>query len=119
MHAVILDQDVYKRLTTIAKEHGTTADALLEEAAWRYLWDVERQEISKESEVFRQRYPELKEKYLGQYIAMHQGEIVDHDADEDALWERVRQRFGRTPVLILRVEDTPERMLTRLGFRYE
>lgn len=119
MPTVTLDQNVYKRLKAAADENETTADALLENAARQYLWELERQKISEESAMYRQQYPELKEKYLGQYIAMHLGKVVDHDIDEDALWKRVRQRYGRTPVLILRVEETPDRTLTRLGFRYE
>ncbi len=119
MPTITLDQNVYKRLKEAAEEHETTADALLEDAARQYLWELERQKISEESELFRQQYPELKQKYLGRYIAMHQGKVVDHDVDEDALWQRVRERYGRTPVLIVRVRETPHRTFTRLGFRYE
>ena len=119
MPTITLDQNVYKRLKAAAEEHETTADALLEDAARQYLWEMERQKISEESEMFRQQYPELKEKYLGQYVAMHQGKVVDHDVNEDELWKRVRERYGRTPVLIVRVEETPDRTFTRLGFRYE
>jgi len=119
MPTVTLDQNVYKRLKAVAKEQETTADALLEDAARQYLWEIERQKISEESAMYRQQFPELKKKYLGQYIAMHQGKVVDHDTDEDALWQRVRQRYGRTPVLVTRVGETPERTVTRLGFHYE
>ncbi len=119
MPTVSLNPNVYKQLKSIADEQGTTADALVEDAALRYLWDMERQQISQEAEAFRRKYPDLKKRYLGQYIAMHRGEVVDHDTDEEALWTRIRQRFGRTPVLITRVEDAVERTFTRTGFRFE
>jgi hypothetical protein len=35
------------------------------------------------------------------------------------LRQRVRQRFGRKPVMITLVEDVPERGLIRHGFRTE
>ena len=119
MPTVTLTPSVYNQLKAAAEEQETTMDDLLENAARQYLWELERQKISEEAALFREHYPELKAQYLGEYIAMHQGRVVDHDSDEDALWQRVRQRYGRTPVLILKVEDKPERTFTRLGFRYE
>jgi hypothetical protein len=35
------------------------------------------------------------------------------------LHQRIRQRFGRTPVMITLVEDVAERPLVRHGFRTE
>ncbi|MFQ5859514.1 MAG: hypothetical protein ACE5LU_28280 [Anaerolineae bacterium] len=43
-------------------------------------------------------------------------EVVDHDTDLLTLRRRIRQRFGRTPVMITLVEDAPERALIRHGF---
>ncbi len=119
MPTVTLDRNVYKRLQEAAEEHETTTEALIEDAARQYLWELERQKISEESARFRQKYPELKRRYLGEYIALHKGEVIDHDPDEATLWKRVRQRYGRTPILIVRVEETPDRTFTRLEFRYE
>ena len=119
MPTVTLNSHVYSRLQEAAEERETTPEALLEDAARQYLWELERQKISEESALFRQQHPELKKKYLGEYIAFHQGKVIDHDPDEAALWKRVRQRYGRTPILIVQVGETPDRTLTRLGFRYE
>ena len=33
-------------------------------------------------------------------IPMYQGEVVDHDEDSGGLWQRVRKRYGKEPVLI-------------------
>ena len=119
MPTVVLDQDVYERLETLAKERLTTADTLVGDAARQYLWELERQKISEESAIYRKRHAEIKEKFLGEYIAMHEGEVVDHDEDMERLWRRIRQRFGRTPIMITYVDETPDITLTRLGFRFE
>lgn len=50
---------------------------------------------------------------------MHNGQVVDHDTDFQALRQRIRQRFGRTPVMITLVEDVAEQPLVRHGFRME
>ena len=44
--------------------------------------------------------------------AIHNGKVVDHDQDFQSLHSRIRQRFGRQPVLLRRVEAEPERVWT-------
>jgi hypothetical protein len=56
-------------------------------------------------------HPSLLEHYLGQYVALHRGEVIDHDADFQLLHTRIRQRFGRQPILIRRVETDVQREL--------
>ena len=80
---------------------------------------MDRRRISEESLTYRQRHVELKAHYLGQYIAMCDGQIMDHDTDVIVLRQRVRLRFGRKPVMITRVEEVAERPLVRHGFRTE
>ena len=54
-------------------------------------WELDRWKISEESQIYQRRHAELKAQYLGQYIAMHDGQVVDHDNDFVALRERVRR----------------------------
>jgi len=67
--------------------------------------------------IYHQRHAELKAQYLGQYIAMHEGQVVDHDADFPTLRQRIRQQFENTPVMITLVEEDAEQTLVRHGFR--
>ena len=83
------------------------------------LWESDQRKVSNESRVYRQQHMALKGKYLGEYIVMHDGQVVDHDSDFRVLHRRVRQRFGRTPVMITLVEDTADQTLARRGFRLE
>lgn len=82
-------------------------------------WDSNRRKISDESQIYQQRHAELKAQYLGQYIAMHDGQVVDHDSDVTVLRQRVRRSFGRTPVMVTLVEEVAEQTFVRHGFRME
>lgn len=81
--------------------------------------ELDRRKISEESQIYQRRHAELKAEYLGQYIAMHDGQVVDHDSDFVALRQRVRQQFLHTPVMITLVEEVAERPIARHGFRIE
>ena len=119
MPTVAVEPQLYSRVEEAALEHQVSIDEILATAFRLYLWELDRRQISEESTIYRQRFAELKAQYLGQYIAMHNGQVVDHDADFQALRQRIRQRFGRTPVMITLVEDVAERPLVRHGFRME
>ncbi len=116
---LVIEPQLYTRVAQAADEHKIDIDRLLTEAIRRYLWELDRRKISEESLAYQQRHAELKAQYLGQYIAMCDGQVVDHDTDVIVLRQRVRLRFGRKPVMITRVEEIAERPLARHGFRTE
>lgn len=45
---------------------------------------------------------DLEERYPGQYVAVVDGEVIDHDPEFAPLARRVLARFGRRPVLMPR-----------------
>ena len=57
--------------------------------------------------------------YLDQYIAMHNGRLVDHDKVFATLRQRVREKYGRQPEMMTLVAETPEPVFLRRGFRIE
>jgi Arc/MetJ family transcription regulator len=116
---LVIEPQLYSRVEQAADEHKIGIDRILTDALRRYLWELDRRKISEESQVYQQRHAELKTHYLGQHIAMHDGQVVDHDMDVAVLRQRVRQRFGRKPVMIILVEEATERIFVRHGFRLE
>ena len=44
---------------------------------------------------------QLRRQYQGQFVAIHDRQVVDSDTDKRELYIRVRERYGSTPVLIL------------------
>ncbi len=119
MPTIAVETELYNRIEKAASEHKANINEILNQAVRRYLWELDRRKISEESKIYRQHHAELKDQYLGQYIAMHEGQVVDHDADFPTLRQRIRQLFGHTPVMITLVEETAEQHLTRHGFRME
>jgi len=117
MHTIVIEPDLYKRIEKAALENKANIDEMLDQAIRRYLWELDRRKISAESKIYRQRHAKLKAQYLGQYIAIHEGQVVDHDADFPTLRQRIRQQFENTPVMITLVEEDAEQTLVRHGFR--
>ncbi len=72
---------------------------------------MEEAKIEAEKQQYLAQYANLKETYLGQFIAMHQGQVVDHDSSFESLHRRIRQTYGREAILIRRVESEPDRPL--------
>ncbi len=119
MSTIVLEPELYGLIQRRAQEHKRSIDEILSEAVQQYLWELDRKKISEESALYHERYPELKARYLGQYIAMRNGEVIDHDADFQTLYRRVVTQFPDTPVMITLVEEEPDKPILRRGFRME
>ncbi len=117
MHEIMLEPELYKRIEKAALEQETSTNNIFSEAVRQYLWELNRRKVSEETRIYRQKHEQLKATYLGQYIAMFQGEVVDQDEDFQELHQRVRQQFGQQPVMITLVEETAYPIITRHGFR--
>jgi hypothetical protein len=68
-----------------------------------------RDRLSAEQAAWYARSPDERAHYRGQFVAVRNGQVVDHDPDRRALYLRVRARFGHTPVLIIPAhwDETP------------
>lgn len=119
MPTIIVEPELYKRVEAAAEQQQTSVDAMFTEAVKRYLWDLARQKVAAEGRLYRQQHVALKERYLGRYIAMHEGQVVDVDNDYQALYRRVRSRLADTAVMITLVGESPETTITRRGFLYD
>ncbi len=69
-------------------------------------------EVAQEKAAYLRLYPELKTQYAGQYVAIHDVQLVDHDANYRVLFERIDDRFPNRFVWLTRVEDEPIGTLT-------
>lgn len=66
----------------------------------------QREQMEREVAAFEAMHEELKEQYLGQFVAIHQGQVMDSDSDEQLLLVRVRQNLSNDVVLFRKVEET-------------
>lgn len=47
-------------------------------------------------------------KYEGEFIAVHNQKLIDHDKDDAILYKRVRKKYEKTPVLVMPAEGPKE-----------
>ncbi len=116
---ITLSSATMQELSHVATSQDVPIDDLAERAVQQFLRQLEREKIKTEAQAYRDQHAALVEQYLGQYIALHEGHVVDYDEAFQPLHQRVRQRFGRQAVLIRQVTPTPERVLTVRSPRLE
>ena len=104
MPTVAIEPALFQRVEQAAIDSQISTAEMFTQALRGYLWELDRRKIAEESKAYRRQHAELKGQYLDQYIAMHKEQVVDHDVDFPALRQRVRQRFGRTAVMITLVD---------------
>lgn len=119
MSSITLQPQLMEQLEKIASERDVRPGELVESALRTYLRQLDREKIKAEVAAFQAMHTELAEQYMGEYVAIHDGGVVDHDRDFRALHSRVRQRFGRQAVLLRRVEAGPDREWTFRSPRFE
>jgi len=91
-----------------AKLRGKTVEDFLKSAIQRERTLSDRQKIEQEQEWWTSLPLTERAKYEGEYIAVHNREVVDHDETEDELSSRVREKYGKVPVLIMPAEGPRE-----------
>jgi hypothetical protein len=105
MEAIILKDDLRESLEQDAELAETSVNELVNEAVEQYLKERQRAKLEEEVAAFSTMFPQLRESFLGQWVAIHEQELVDNDWDGSALYQRVRDKYGRTPVLIRQVTE--------------
>lgn len=101
--------ELYRRARQIAQaRRRDVTEVLAESIVLADAGEVDEMEtaVDREETAFRHLHPQLWQTYRGQYVAIYQGELVDHDPDQVALFLRVKQRYGDAFVWIapVRVE---------------
>ena len=67
----------------------------------------QRAQMEQEQVAFANMLPELLAQYEGHYVAVHQGKVIDHDADKVALAIRIDATYPGQIVLIKKVTNKP------------
>ncbi len=117
MTSVPVRDDLMRSIEKLAIEQGTDTEALVNAWLERQLALAREQRIFEETERFQAQHSALLPLYAGQYIAMHNGAVVDHAETLASLYERVRARFGDEPVLITPVMAEPIQTFNRRSRR--
>jgi hypothetical protein len=104
--SVTISADVLEQLQQAAEWKGISLEEAADKAVLDYFYQYAYEKVAQEQAVFEEMRSELVKKYRGQYVAVHNGKVVEHAADLSTLTRKVYARFGHTPML--RIQVTPE-----------
>lgn len=112
---VSLPDYAYRRIKRWAESRQqNVSDAIVDflaenlpEESWYIPPAAPDQAVEREKMAYLRLHPQLKTQYAGQYVAIYNGQLVDHDVDYGALFERIDDRYPDTFVWLTRVEDEP------------
>lgn len=129
MTEVMVDKQVAERLQSAAKARGIAVSELIKRATELYLttvsvaqehnghsvdttdeWERQAEKIAREQSAYEAQHATLYHKFAGQFIAIHEGTVVDHDVDRVTLSRRIRATYGKQPILITPVLAKPQRV---------
>lgn len=109
---IAIPDEMYHRVERIARlREQAVADVLVESIVLTEVERVVEEEdsiVAKEEAAFKRLHPMLRENYLGQYVAVYQGEMIDHDPDQVALFLRTKKRYPDEFIWIAPVREEPE-----------
>ncbi len=119
MADVHIDSLLLEKLKQTAQGRSMSVNEFLEKAMQSYLRQLEEEELNRNIEAYGKLYPGLVKEYFGQYVAVHAGKLVDHDTEFPVMHRRIRQQYGRQPVLLRRVTQDNETVWTFRSPRFE
>lgn len=119
---LVLPPNLVERVRRLAKRQARSPNDVVAEALERGLplletpdapagWEVE-------AEAFAQMYPTWRADYTGEYVAVYQGRLIDHDAAFGPLLERINLQYPGEFVLIRPIRDEVEIVYERRSIRW-
>ncbi len=109
--SITLEPKLQSKLDQVARRLGKSAEEVADAAIRAHLTELDAEldarVLADEEQAYQRLYPELRERYWQQYVAIQAGRVIDAAPDFEAVYLRVRQQYGDRTVLIRRVGDTP------------
>jgi len=107
MTTITLRPDLWERLRQIAVQTQSNIQDLADAALDDYLERLAEQKLAAESDAFEKMHSALLKEHPGEYVAVHERQVVDSDSNFETIFMRVQSRFGQIPVLIRQVTESP------------
>ena len=98
--SIALQPNLVERVRQITKSEKATVEEFVNQAVRERLEQLENQKLKTEAQAFERMHPQLAKQYLGQFVAIHEDQVVDTDVDFETLFLRLQKRLGDVPVLI-------------------
>lgn len=106
MQTVTLEPELLTQVSQLVGDSATTLEDFVNEAVRAQIDRMADEILEREIAAFEGMYPHLRQTHFGQYVAIHNGQLVDSDPDFESLFLRTQAKLGTTPVLVRRVTQT-------------
>lgn len=117
-----IPEAIYEQATSIADSTQQPVDKVFEDALEQvfspFPLHEKHSQMAQEVEAYKAMHSRLIETYLGKYVAVFNGKVIDHDKDVVALSLRINEKLPDEVVLIRRVELASERILNMRSPRF-
>ena len=104
--SITIESQLQRKLDQAAERLDKPAEEIAAEAIRTRLEELDIQALAEEERTYQRLYPELRERYFQQYVAIYKGHLVDSDSDFEELFIRLRREFGDQVILIRQVTDS-------------
>ncbi len=108
MGRIVLDEPLAAELQETAQQENMTVEAWITEAMKRARWEARRKKMREESDWWYSRSLSERAVYEGQFVAVIDKQVIDHDHDEETLHNRIRENYRGKSVLITPAEKMRE-----------
>ena len=119
MNLIPVKPELYQRVENFAEWKHQPAEDFMEDALLDYLDKLELEILAREEAAFKRMFYQLLPTYEGQYVAVHEGKVIDSDTELMDLHTRVYLTILDLPVLIKKVTTEPEREIVIRSPRVE
>jgi hypothetical protein len=122
-NVIQLPEDIYKAILKQASKQQKTPDNLVTEWVASYLNNGVREEddsliaFEREVEAFESLKPQLMKEHAGEYVAIHNGEVVAAGEDKFQVSQKVREQLGMVIYYVELVSDDPPRTVRMPSFK--
>ncbi len=122
-NVIQLPEDIYKAVLKQASIQQKTPDILVTEWVASHINNGETSEdetlfaFEREVEAFAAMKSELMRKYAGEYVAIHNGEVVATGEDKFQVSQQVREQLGQVIYYVELVSDDSPRTVRMPSFK--
>lgn len=119
MAELAVSAETFKRLTKVAQEKESTVEVLVEQVIRQFLQAETERKMAQEIEAFQTMHAQLLAQYPNHYVAIYQGQLVDHDTDQLGLFLRIDEQYPNEVVLIRQVLPKVDPVYTIHSTRFD
>ena len=105
--SISLQPDLVRQINRLSQAKGETVEEFIDHAVRKHVERLEEQKLKAEAQAFIHLHSQLVSQYLGQFVAIFEGQLIDHDEGFETLFLRIQNTHQDEIVLIRQVTPKP------------